>query len=168
MLDECLGSTHVKNLRAFLLLEVDFNDVHKIRFNGRFMPRLEEENLIPREIIEGRRTQAATHLVLNKNVVSQIANVKKLPTETTCADATHYHDRVAHPFASLCAQCFELDAECLLVLLKTMQTMKMHLRTAFGMSDRFYSREEGKPFQGELQGNGDAPPLWLIITIFLV
>ena len=44
----------IKKLRAILLLEADFNTVHKIIFNGRIMPRLEESNIIPNKIIYGR------------------------------------------------------------------------------------------------------------------
>ena len=43
----------------------------------------------------------------------------------------------------------------------------MYLKTAFGLSETYYSGEDGRPFQGVVQGNGVAPPLWLIITIFL-
>ena len=43
----------------------------------------------------------------------------------------------------------------------------MHLRTAFGISSSFYT-SDGQPFQGAVQGNGVAPALWLIISIFLI
>ena len=46
--------------------------------------------------------------------------------------------------------------------------MKIHLRTALGISDRFCFGEEGQHFQGVVEGNGAVPPLWMIITIFLV
>ena len=45
-----------KKLRDILSLEADFNAVCKIIFNGRLIPKLEEENVTPREIIGGRRT----------------------------------------------------------------------------------------------------------------
>jgi len=50
------GNINVQKLRAILLLEADFNTVHKITFNRRIMPRLEEDNIIPKEIIGSRRT----------------------------------------------------------------------------------------------------------------
>ena len=48
-----------------------------------------------------------------------------------------------------------------------MQNMKIHLRTAFVVSTSFYT-SDAQPFQGAVQGNGEAPVLWLIITIFLM
>ena len=87
-----------------------------------------------------------TRLDLNKNIILDIANIKKLTTATMCADTTNCCDRAVHPFASLCAQYFGLDVTFLLVLFETTQMMKMCLRTTFGMSHMFYNGEEGQPF----------------------
>ena len=168
MLEKIAGNINVQKLRAILLLEADFNALHKIIFNNRLMPKLEESGTIPVEIIGGRRSQAATHLALNKKLISDIANVRKLPMITICADATNCYDRVAHPFASLCAQYFGLEVSYLAVLFRAIQSMKMFLRTSYGISQTAYSGEEGRPFQGLVQGSGAAPALWMIISIFLV
>ena len=68
------------------------------------MPSLEASSSIPREVIGGRRSQAATHLALSKKLIADVSNTRELPTVTMCADATNFYDRVAHPYASLCAQ----------------------------------------------------------------
>ena len=54
------------------------------------MTRLEEENEIPRDTIEGRRTYATINLALNKKTISDAENIKEFPTETICADTTNY------------------------------------------------------------------------------
>ena len=102
MLEKVAGNIDVQKLRAILLLEADFNALHKIVFNNRLIPKLEETETISIEIIGGRRSQAATHLILNKKLIADIANVRKLPMITTYADVTNCYDRVSHPFASLC------------------------------------------------------------------
>ena len=56
MLEKYPGNLRVEKLRAILLLEADFNGLHKINFNGRLMPRLEATSSIPQEIIGGRRS----------------------------------------------------------------------------------------------------------------
>ena len=43
----------------------------------------------------------------------------------------------------------------------------MHARTAFEDSTTFYT-SVSKTFQGVVQGDGEAPALWLIISIFLI
>ena len=55
MLKKAPGNIDIKKLRVILLLEADFNIVYKIIFNKRIMPRLEEANTIPYEIIGGRK-----------------------------------------------------------------------------------------------------------------
>ena len=116
MLEKQAGNVNAQNLRAILLLEADFNAIHKIIFNNRLISELEAADVIPTEAIGGRRIQAATHLALNKKLFSDIANVRKLPMITICADATNCYDRVAHPFASMRAQHFGLELSCLIVL----------------------------------------------------
>ena len=46
MLEKQPGKIDVQKLRDILSLEADFNSNHRLIFNGRLMPRLEEENLI--------------------------------------------------------------------------------------------------------------------------
>ena len=116
ILEKVAGNVQVQKLQAILLLEVDFNAIHKIIFNNRLMPNLEAMNVIPMEIIGGRRSQAATHLALDKKLISDITNMRKLPMITICADATNCYDRVVHPFASLYAQYFRLDLLYLVIL----------------------------------------------------
>ena len=167
MLEKDEGMIDVKRLRAILLLEADFNALHKINFNNRLMPHLEASSSIPAKIIGGRRSQSATHLALSKKLIADISNINKLPAATICADATNYYDRVAHTYASLCAQYFGLDVCYVLVLFRKIQNMRMHLHTAFSVSSSFYT-SDNLPFQGTVQGNGAAPALWLIISIFLI
>ena len=141
MLEKSPGNFRVEKLRAVLLLEADFNGLHKINFNGRLMPRLEATSSIPQKIIGGRRSQVATHLALSKKLIADISNIRKVPTVTICADATNCYDRVAHYFASLCSQYFGLEICYLLILFRTIQNMKMHLRTAFGVSSSSYTSD---------------------------
>ena len=49
------GNVYVTKLRAFLLLEVDFNALNKIVFNIRALLTIEASRTIPYEIIGGRR-----------------------------------------------------------------------------------------------------------------
>ena len=78
---------------------------------------------------------------------------------TICTDATNCYDRVAHPFASLCAKYFGLELSYLVVLFRAIQSMKMFLRTAFGVSENYYSGDDDRPCQGVVQGSGAAPAL---------
>ena len=87
ILKKALGNINVKKLRAILLLEIDFNALYKIIFNGKIIPTLEERNNMSHEIIGSRGTQAAIYLVLNKKLIANIANIRKVPTIIICADS---------------------------------------------------------------------------------
>jgi hypothetical protein len=173
MLEKSAGDVNVQKLRVILLLEADFNVMHKIIFNSRLIPSIEAANAIPMEVIGDRRSQAAIYLALDKKLIVDIANVRKLPTITICYDATNCYNRVAHPFASLCAKYFGLDIMYLAVLFRAIQSMKMFLSTSHSMSENYYSDNEGQPFQGVVQGSRAAPALfwydiYIVRTLILI
>ena len=95
MLEKVVGNVNIQKLRAILLLEADFNALHKIVFNNRLTLKLEEVNGIPVEIIGGRRAQAATYLTLSKKLIADMSKVRKVPMITICTDAMNCYDRVA-------------------------------------------------------------------------
>ena len=56
MLEKVAGNINVQKLRTILLLEADFNAMHKIIFNNRLIPSIEADKAIPMEVIGGRRS----------------------------------------------------------------------------------------------------------------
>ena len=99
-------------------------------------------------MIGGRRSQATTHLAIEKKLIADIANVQKLHMITICADVTNCYDRVTYLFASICAQYFRLELSYLLVLFRVIQLLKIFLRISFGISTNSYSGDKGRLFQG--------------------
>ena len=53
---------------------------------------------MPMEVIGRRRSQAATYLALNKKLLANMSNVRKLPTVTIYTNATNCYNGVVHPF----------------------------------------------------------------------
>ena len=143
MLEKSAGNVNIQKLRAILLLEADFNAIHKIIFNSRLIPSIKAANAILMEVIGGRRSQAATYLALDKKLITDIANVRKLLTIISYADTMNCYNRVAYPFTRLCVQYFGLDIIYLAVLFRAIQSMKMFLCTLHGMSENYYSDNEG-------------------------
>ena len=54
MLEKVAGNVYIQKLRAILLLEADFNAIHKIMFNNRLISNIEAVNTILMEVIGGR------------------------------------------------------------------------------------------------------------------
>ena len=51
ILEKLVGNVHIQKLRVILLLEADFNAVHKIIFSNRLIPNIEVVNAILMEVI---------------------------------------------------------------------------------------------------------------------
>ena len=83
-------------------------------------------------------------------------------------DASNFYDQVAHPFTCLTSQNCGLELPCLLLLVKTIQSMKMVFHTAYGTSSSHYSIPCFRLFQWVTHGNWDAPVLWMIMSIILI
>ena len=111
MLEKKPGKINVEKLRASLLLEEEFNSLHKIVLNTRVLPQLEAHQLTPKEIIGGRNSQLTIQLVTHKNLIGDMSNQNKTATLVISADASNFYDRVTHPFASLTAQYFGLQLQ---------------------------------------------------------
>ena len=137
MWEKSPGNFTVEKSLIILLLEAAFNALCRINFDGILMPSLDASSTIPREIIGGRRSQAAIRLDLSKKQISDVSTTKKLPNATTHADATNCYVIVAHAYTSLCAQHLRMDLCYVLVLFRNKQNMKIYLRTNFGVSTSF-------------------------------
>ena len=68
----------VSKLRAILLLKTDFNSINKIVFNSLLIPTLENNKLILKKIIWGRRGQSVIYIVVNKKLITNIVNQMKI------------------------------------------------------------------------------------------
>ena len=97
-----------------------------------------------------------------------ISKQQKKPAVAVSADATKCYDRTVHSISSMSCQHFSLQIEYILTLFSAMETIKMLVCTSFGVSTQFYTGSKSLPFQGGMQGNEAASPLWLILSIMLV
>ena len=87
-----------------------------------------------------------THLALNKKLIIDIAIMRKKPIVAIYIDTMNCYVREVYPFTSLLVQYFRLEVPYLLVLLRTIQIIKILLYILFGVSERFCSRDNGKLF----------------------
>ena len=54
-------------------------------------------------------------------------------------------------------QHFGMKLEYLIFLFDTMNLIKMFLRKSYGVLERFYTRSQERPFQGDSKDNEDDP-----------
>ena len=115
----------------------------KIIFNDRLPPSIDLANAIPIEVIGERRSQAVTYLALDKKLIFNIVNIRKLPAITICADTTNYYNRVVHSFTSLYTQYFWTETTYLAILFRAIYSMKIFLQIAYEVSESYYSSNKG-------------------------
>ena len=108
MLEKEKGNINVKKQRAILLLKADFNWLNKIIYNSRVILELEKREVIPFEVVGGKRGQSLLHVALNKKLISDYSNQSKWLIVVVSADTSNYYDYIAHPFASMSNQYFGL------------------------------------------------------------
>ena len=84
-----------------LLLEADYNTSSKIIFNTRIILMIEERNDISYEIVEGKRSQSAMHIEIDKKLIANIAHQAKTLYAIVSADVSNCFDRVAYPISAI-------------------------------------------------------------------
>ena len=166
LLEKIANVILVDKLRAILLLEADFNGANKTFFGKRMIDRLEGSNQLPDELFPRRETEAIK-VALNRILLSDIARQKKRTLAIAGADVAYCYDCVVHPFASLACQKVGMPQKVTTSFFSIIQDMKIFLRTGYGDSTTSFSDASSK-FQGLLQGNGAAPAIWLLISMFLI
>ena len=137
-------------MRAILLLETDFNSLNEIIYNHRVLLKLKANRVIPYKLISSRKGQSSQYIALNKKLIYNIVNQMKRPMVVISANMMNCYDCITYSAASLSNQHFRAQLEYLLVLFFTIQTIKIFLRTSFGVSSSFYTGSKDKPFQGAI------------------
>ena len=84
------------------------------------------------------------YVAINKKLITDIANQRKLPQVIISADATNYFNRVAHPYSGIVCQHFGLLLSYVSIFFEMIQQIIMYLITSYGVSNNFYSGNEGQ------------------------
>ena len=165
MLLKKAGKTDVDSLRTIVLLEPDFNFMNK-KLGRDVMHQAEKNNLIAPEQFGSRKRHSSIDQVLIKTLYYDILRIKRQDGYLCSNDAKSCYDRITHSLASLALQRIGLPIPPIISMLTSLQKMKHHIRTGYGVSSRTYgnSYKNGKPTQGSGQGNGASPCIWVIIS----
>ncbi len=157
LLEKTVGNNFVHKLRAICLLKADFNWINKIIFEKRMIGSARERNLIPGKCFS-KKGSNCINAVMTKIF---ICNESRIHHHDTCIAGNDFGDCsncAAYPIAALLLRSFEVPQPVINILLETMETMRLFLRTGFGKSKTSYggSHEERLAWYG--QGNAAAGP----------
>ena len=167
MLEKLQGCTLLTKLRAILLMEADFNHLHKDIFGYRMLENARSHGLMPDENFS-ERNRTADDGTLAKVLFLDTVRQTRFLAGLSLVDATNCYDSVAHAIASLVFQAFGVPEEAVQSMLSTIEEMKYFLRTAYGDSKNFRGHKISVKIQGLCQGNGVAPAGWAVISITIL
>ena len=159
------GKTDVDSLRTIVLLEPDFNFMNK-KLGRDVMDFAEQHHLIAPEQFGSRKYHSSIDQVLIKTLFYDSLRIKRQDGYLCSNDAKACYDRISHAIGSLSLQRVGLPTGPILSMFRSLQRMKHHLRTGYGISTSSYghSLQQGKPVQGSGQGNGASPCLWVMMS----
>ena len=165
MLLKKAGKTDVDSLRTIVLLEPDFNFMNK-KLGRDVMSHAEAHHLIAPEQFGSRKNHSSIDQVLIKTLYYDTLRIKRQDGYLCSNDAKACYDRITHSIASLSLQRVGLPIEPILSMFTTLQNMRHHIRTGYGISNISYGKtlRDGKPTQGSGQGNGASPCLWVMMS----
>jgi exonuclease III len=153
MLLKSSGDRRAEKLRTILLTEADWNMNNK-QLGKDAMNNAEAVNAISPEQGGGRKNYTAPQISLNDTLTADISRQRRHPIAIISNDAKGCFDRVVHSVAYMCLRRFGAPAAAIVSMLRTIQGMTHHVRTAFGDSTTTYGSRSTIPNQGLLQGNG--------------
>ena len=154
-------------LRTIGTLEADFNQHASLHFSQRMMGLGLKHGLIPSSQY-AKRGNRAIEAAIVKVLYFDYLRINKLNGAFLAMDLENCFDRMAHPVSSLCTQRLGVSPKITSCMINALCSMKHFIRTAYGDSDVYYTGESNRPFQGGIQGNGAASPIFIAISCVIL
>ena len=157
----------VEKLRNILLLEADQNMNYK-QLGKDAIWHAQRTGVITEENY-GQKGHRALEVSTNQRLTADLLRQKRKAAIICSNDAKGCFDRIVHIVAYIALRRFGVGRQPILGMIKAIQEMTHHIRTAFGDSDKTYGNDPTKPpLQGMLQGNGASGAAWLAISTLIV
>jgi len=83
-------------------------------------------------------------------------------------DLANCYNAVAHPIVSIALKSFKVRKVMVAMMLYVLKTMQWFLKTAFGQSKTSFGGTWWDPLMGLGQGNGAAPPGFLVVSTLMI
>ena len=158
----------VEKLRTILLLEADANMNYKQLGRDGMWNGL-RSGVAAKEDYGGKKNHRAIEVSLNQRFTGDILRQKRKAAIICSTDAKGCFDRIVHIVAYIALRRFGVARQPILGMIKAIQEMTHHIRTAFGDSTTTYGNDPNQPpLQGMLQGNGASGTAWAAVSTLIV
>ena len=162
------GNYNLDKLWMVVCLEADFNMNCK-KLGREAMWNGTRCGILSREKYGGKKNSTAAEVVLNQVLTCDRVRSDHRPAVIISNDAKGCFDRIVHSVLNICLRRLGAPNAPIECMITTIQDMKHHIHTAYGLSRRHYKKDRGKPPpQGILQGNGASNAAWSAVATVIV
>ena len=159
-----VGECRPDKLRLILLFDARFNHNNKL-IGKKMMEFAEEQGILAKEQFGSRKHKSAIEHAINKRLTLDISRQNKSTCIYIANDAKSCYDRILLMVAYLAMRDAGAPLNVALSSIKTLVNMRMHIKTAHGISRCSYGGPEWRMWpHGIGQGNGYGPAIWALIS----
>ena len=165
MLEKKKDTRQIHQLRIIGLLEADFNTALKLIFSKKMMKNAEQAG-ITSEQWGGRNNRTAIDVLARKTLTVDYSHLTHNTLAIFANDATACFDRMVPGISSLIARKYGVSPTIMQSRNQTIHQMRHNVRTGCGESEETYANcsQDTHPMSGEVQGKGDVPSLWCLLS----
>ena len=168
MIEKLPGQPLITKLRVIHLYEADYNLILKLLWTRRLTWKAHLTKTLHPSQAGSRPGRSAIDVVLYKEHKYLYSELTRTALLTMDNDAKACYDRIICNLAMLASQYYGMPVEACQTHAKTLRAMEFHLRTALGVSEKFYKHTTTTPVHGSGQGSCASPTLWLILSSILM
>ena len=168
MLEKDPGRPQINRLRIIHLFEADFNFFLKLMWGSRLVRRAQKDGMIHTGQYGSVPGHTAIELVMLNQISNDICRTNKLNIIRFENDASACYDRILVHLGMVAARRCGMPANAISLHANTLHHMQYRVKTAFGISQDYYTGTPTEPLFGTGQGSGASPAVWLSLVIVLM
>jgi hypothetical protein len=150
------------------LFEADFNLILKLLWGSRLVRRAQKDGMINTGQYGSVPGHTAGELVMLNQLSNDICRTNKINLIRFENDASACYDRILVHLGMLAARRCGMPTNAINLHANTLLNMQYKVKTAFGVSEDYYSGTPEQPLFGTGQGSGASPAVWLTLIVVLM
>ena len=168
MLEKDEGDPKIHRLRIICLYEADYNLYLKIMWAHRLVRHAEDYNMLGQAQGGSRPNRATQDISVRKWQTYLYSRITRTGLAAFDNDAKACFDRIVASLALMCSRYYGMPENACEIHGIAIDEMQHYVKTALGISQKFFQSTPEDRLFGSGQGSGGSPPLWLavITTMF--
>ena len=167
MLEKEEGNPKIHRLRIICLYEADYNIFLKTLWAYRLVRHAESYNMLGEAQGGSRPNRATPDISVRKWQTYFYSRISRTSLGALDNDAQACFDRIVASLALMASRHYGMPADACELHGTTIEEMEHYVKTAVGISQRYFRSTPDQKLFGSGQGSGGSPPLWLVVVTVL-